>query len=99
MENRCKEQLLHRFPFETKYGPDCAVTYDLLSRHSQVASEEKIYTESSIKELHARREKEVREELAKRLRPVCQKFSEQDFDKLVREMAERQVRDERRLVW
>jgi hypothetical protein len=30
---------------------------------------------------------------------VCGNLSDEDFDRLVHKMAERQVRDERRLVW
>ena len=60
---------------------------------------EKVYTDSSLSELHALREKEVREEIAGRLRCVCGNFSHDDFDRLVQKMAERQLRDERRLIW
>jgi hypothetical protein len=62
-------------------------------------SSEKVYTDSALTELHALREKEVREEIARRLRRVCVDFSEADFEQLVKKMAERQLRDERRLVW
>jgi hypothetical protein len=64
-----------------------------------LASEEKVYTDSAIAELHALREQEVREAIAGRLRRVCSCFSDEDFEKLVQTMAERQLRDERRLVW
>jgi hypothetical protein len=64
-----------------------------------LASEEKDYTDSAISELHALREQEVREEIAGRLRKVCGCFPDDDFEQLVRTMAERQLRDERRLVW
>ncbi|MDQ6689603.1 MAG: hypothetical protein M3Z18_03760 [Gemmatimonadota bacterium] len=60
---------------------------------------EKIYTDSALTELHVLREKEVREEIARRLRRVCTEFSDADFDQLVKKIAERQLRDERRLVW
>jgi hypothetical protein len=62
-------------------------------------SQEKVYTESGLSELHALREKQVREEIATRLRHVCGNFSQEDFDRLIKKMAERQLRDERRLVW
>ncbi|HXL86479.1 MAG TPA: hypothetical protein VN927_04680 [Gemmatimonadaceae bacterium] len=62
-------------------------------------AQEKIYTDSALSELHALREKQVREEIASRLRGVCGNFSQEDFDRLVKKMAERQLRDERRLVW
>ncbi|HEV2017383.1 MAG TPA: hypothetical protein VGQ98_03645 [Gemmatimonadaceae bacterium] len=58
-----------------------------------------MHTGSALSELHALREKQVREEIATRLRRVCGNFSQEDFDRLVKKMAERQVRDERRLVW
>jgi hypothetical protein len=61
-------------------------------------SQEKVHT-NPLTELHALREKQVREEIAKRLRGVCGNFAEEDFDRLVKKMAERQVRDERRLIW
>jgi hypothetical protein len=60
---------------------------------------EKVYTDSSLSRLHALREKEVREDIATRLRCVCGNFSDDDFDRLVHKMAERQLRDERRPVW
>jgi hypothetical protein len=62
-------------------------------------SQEKVYTDSALSALHALREKQVREDIAKRLRGVCVDFSREDFDRLVKKMAERQVRDERRLIW
>lgn len=80
-------------------GPDCAVTYDFFSPPKPLESREKVYTDPTTSELHALREKEVREEIARRLRRVCECFSEEDFEKLVRKMAERQLRDERRLIW
>jgi hypothetical protein len=66
---------------------------------SQLESPEKVYTDSRLTELHDLREKQVREEIATRLRPVCRNFPNEDFDRLVKKIAERQVRDERRLVW
>lgn len=62
-------------------------------------SQEKIHTDSALTDIHALREKEVREEIARRLHRVCGNFSAEDFDRLVQKMAERQLRDERRLVW
>ena len=79
-------------------GPHCAVAYDSFVPRIQLQPE-KVYTDSALSELHALREKEVREEIATRLRCVCSNFSHDDFDRLVQKMAERQVRDERRLVW
>ncbi len=66
---------------------------------SQLKPKEKVYTDSALSELHALRESQVREEIATRLRRVCGNFSQEDFDRLVQKMAERQLRDERRLVW
>jgi len=62
-------------------------------------SQKKVFTDSALSELHALREKEVREEIATRLRTVCGNFPKEDFDRLVKKIAERTVRDERRLVW
>jgi hypothetical protein len=62
-------------------------------------SQGKVSIVSALKELHALREKEVREEIAGRLRRVCGNFSAEDFDRLVQKMTERQLRDERRVVW
>jgi len=61
--------------------------------------QKKLYAYSPLSELHALREKEVREEIATRLRHVCGNFSRDEFDRLVQKMAERQLKDERRLVW
>jgi hypothetical protein len=74
------------------------MTYDSLAS-LQLEPQEKVYTDSALSQLHALREKEVREEIATRLRRVCGNFSHDDFERLVQKMAERQVRDERRLVW
>jgi hypothetical protein len=74
------------------------VTYDSFASR-QLEPQKKIYTDSTLSELHALREKEVREEIATRLRCVCEQLSREDFDRLVAKMAERQVRDERRLLW
>ena len=60
---------------------------------------EKVYTDLPLSERHALREKEIREEIAARIRHVCGNLSPDEFDQLVQKMAERQVRDERRLVW
>jgi hypothetical protein len=50
-------------------------------------------------EIHARREKEVRDDIARRLKPVCSNFPDDEFQKLVGVMADRQVKRERRLIW
>jgi hypothetical protein len=59
----------------------------------------KVYSESGLAELHALREKQVRDEISGRLREVCARFPDAEFKQLVGEMAERQLRDERRLIW
>jgi hypothetical protein len=71
----------------------------LSSSPPQLESKEKVYAESALRELHALREREVREEISRRLRKVCASFPDDDFDQMVEKMAQRQLRDERRLVW
>lgn len=77
----------------------CGNVRSLFAPPLSLESQEKVYIDSALTELHALREKEVREEIATRLRCVCSNFSQDDFDRLVQKMAERQVRDERRLIW
>ena len=60
---------------------------------------EHVYNESGMAEVHALREKKLREEIAARLRKVCAHFSDDDFEMLVRLIAERQVSCERRQSW
>jgi len=60
---------------------------------------ERAYSDSGMVEVHARREMVVREEITRRLRGVCSNFSDEEFEKLVRLMAARQVRCERRQSW
>ena len=62
-------------------------------------SEEHVYSDSGIAEVHSLRERAVRDEIAQRLRGVCSHFSDDEFEKLVRLMAVRQVRSERRQSW
>jgi len=62
-------------------------------------SDEQTYTEHGITALHALREQAVREEIARRLRGVCANFPDEDFERLVSQIARRQVKDERRLLW
>ncbi len=66
---------------------------------SSLEPQKKVYAYYPLSELHALREKAVREEIATRLRYVCGNFSPDDFDQLVQKMAELQLKDERRLVW
>lgn len=77
----------------------CGNVRSLFAPPLSLESQEKVYIDSALTELHALREKEVREEIARRLCRVCGNFSQQDFDRLVQKMAERQLRDERRPVW
>ena len=74
-------------------------TFDFSVRFSVVTSEEHAYIKSSMREVHALRERVVREEIALRLRGVCSNFSDDEFEKLVRLMAARQVSCERRQSW
>ncbi len=62
-------------------------------------SDEYVYSESGIAEIHSLRENAVREDIARRLKGVCSNFSDDEFDRLVRLMAARQVRCERRQSW
>jgi hypothetical protein len=62
-------------------------------------SEDQNYADPATVELHSIRERTVREELAGRLREVCAHFTEEEFTRLVDQMAERKVREERRPVW
>lgn len=64
-----------------------------------MTSEEHAYSNSGMGEVHALREKVVREDITRRLREVCSNFSDDEFEKLVRLMAARQVRCERRQSW
>lgn len=61
--------------------------------------DEQVYADPATARLHSLREKNVREEITARLRGVCAHFTDEEFDRLVNEMAERKVRDERRPVW
>ena len=71
----------------------------LQQRFSVVTSEEHAYSDSGVAEVHRLREKKVREDITHRLRGVCSNFSDDEFDQLVRLMAARQVRCERRQSW
>jgi hypothetical protein len=62
-------------------------------------SDEYLNSESGMAEIHSLREKTVREDIARRLKGVCSDFAEDEFDRLVRLMAARQVRCERRQSW
>ena len=77
----------------------CGHVRSIFAPPLSLESQGKVSTVSALKELHALREKEVREEIAQRLRGVCGGFPNEDFEQMVNTMAERQLRDERRLVW
>jgi hypothetical protein len=57
------------------------------------------HTDTELTDHQAPRETKVRHEIARRLSCVCGNFSEREFEELVRKMAERQLRDERRQRW
>ena len=64
-----------------------------------LGSNKQALSEPTLNEAHHLREKAVREDIARRLRRVCSNLSEEEFDSLVAQMADRQVKRERRLVW
>jgi hypothetical protein len=64
-----------------------------------LGSEERVFSESGLAEVHSLREKAVREDIAQRLGNVCSNFSQNEFETLVAVMAARQVKCERRLTW
>jgi hypothetical protein len=71
----------------------------LQQRFSVVTSDEHAFSDSGMAEVHSLREKNVREDISHRLRGVCANFSDDEFEQLVKLMAARQVRCERRLSW
>jgi hypothetical protein len=74
------------------------VTY-FVSNRRLLGSEEHALSESGLTEVHSLREKAVREDIARRLGTVCSNFSEAEFETLVKVMAARQVKCERRATW
>lgn len=82
-------------------GPDCAVSYYRLfsSGLAVLKSNEHVFSDSGMAEIHSLRESAVREDIARRLRSVCSHFSDDEFEKLVKLMAARQVKCERRRSW
>jgi hypothetical protein len=64
-----------------------------------VDSEQGFFADSAVREVHAVREKAVRDDIARRVRPACSHCSEEEFNELVRKMADQQVRSERKLSW
>jgi hypothetical protein len=64
-----------------------------------LGSEEHVFSESNLAEVHSLREKAVREDIARRLGKICSNFSADEFEMLVAVMAARQVKCERRATW
>jgi hypothetical protein len=64
-----------------------------------LASEEHAFRDPTLDEIQALREKAVREDISRRLKPVCSNFPDDEFKKLVEVMADRQVKRERRMIW
>jgi hypothetical protein len=61
--------------------------------------EERAFGDPTLDEVHSLREKQVREDISRRLKPVCSNFPDDEFKKLVEVMADRQVKRERRMIW
>jgi hypothetical protein len=64
-----------------------------------VDSEQIFGADSAVREVHSVREKTVRDDIARRVRPVCSHCSDEEFNELVRKMADHQVRSERKQSW
>jgi hypothetical protein len=62
-------------------------------------SDRHTYRDTSLAEVHSLREKAVRDDITSRLSQICSNFSKEEFEKLVRTMAARQVKCERRPIW
>lgn len=82
-------------------GPNCAISYYRLfsSDLAVLKSDQHMFSDSGMAEIHSLREKAVRDDIARRLRSVCCNFSDDEFEKLVKLMAARQVKCERRQSW
>jgi hypothetical protein len=74
------------------------VAYVVFNRLA-LGSEEHVFSESGVAEVHSLREKAVREDIARRLGNICSNFSADEFQTLVAVMAARQVKCERRPTW
>lgn len=70
-----------------------------LSPRQLLGSEQQVFSESGLAEVHSLREKAVREDIARRLGTICSNFSEAEFETLVAVMAARQVKGERGSTW
>jgi hypothetical protein len=75
------------------------VTNQVSSVVAALESDEHVYRETGMAEIHSLREKVVREDITRRLKGVCSNFADDEFETLVRLMAERQVKCERRQNW
>lgn len=82
-------------------GPNCAVSY--FASFSKVRpfldSNKHAFRDAGLADVHALREKAVRDDIARRLSQICSNFSKDEFEKLVGVMAARQVKCERRPIW
>lgn len=100
VRNALEKSFGNKRPKRAKRPQLCGVVRSTLQqRFSVVTLEERAFSDSGMGEVHALREKVVREEITRRLRGVCSNFSDDEFEKLVRLMAARQVRCERRHDW
>jgi len=82
-------------------GPNRAVSHfaSFCSVLTFLESHKDASRDARLAEVHSLREKAVCDDIARRLGHVCSHFSKDEFDKLVRTMAARQVRCERRPIW
>jgi hypothetical protein len=82
-------------------GPNCAVSYFVsLSKVPPILeSDNHAFRDAGLGEVHSLREKAVRDDIARRLSRVCSNFPKEDFEKLIRAMAARQLKCERRQNW
>jgi hypothetical protein len=86
---------------KSEYGPDCAVSYFaiFMSGRAFLRSDEYVFSEAALAEVHTLREKAVREDISRRLSHVCSNFPPDEFEALVSLMAARQVKCERHPTW
>ena len=96
-----KRRIFRKKEEKGEYGPDSAMTYSVIlqQRSSLLGSQEDVFSDSGLAEVHSLREQAVREDIARRLSDVCSGFPPQEFEDLVSLMAARQVKCERRLTW
>jgi hypothetical protein len=96
-----KRRIFRNKDEKREYGPDSAVSYFVIfqQRSSLLGSEDHVFSDSGLAEVHSLREKAVREDIARRLRHACSCFPPEEFEDLVSLMAARQVKGERRSTW